>query len=120
MVTATGLAMVDGMFDPVARETTVAGKPFPDAHPATAPTYAEGTSWFASSDPLSFNPAAYVKFGVVRAMLPAQLSRVGEVMGTGVFAESHAAAPRGVVYVPVRPGCAFQPYVIRQAIRPRG
>lgn len=120
VVTNSGLAMVDGSYDPTSGATTVSGRPFPGNDPPPTPTYAGGARWFVSSDSLTFNDANYVKFGIVRAVESAQLTRVGEVMGTGVFAESNPAAPQGVVYIPVRPGCEFQPYVLRQTLRPRG
>jgi hypothetical protein len=120
VVEGSGLRTVQAMFNPATRDTLVDGEPFAERYPATAPTYAAGASWFISSDTLRLSNKTYVKFGVTRRVPPEQLRSVGAVMGTSVFAESNAAAPQSVVYVPVRPGCEFQPYAERQTIRPRG
>ena len=48
------------------------------------------------------------------------VNRVGEFMGVPVFAETGAPARPEVVNLPVRPGCEFQPYQLRQQVRARG
>jgi hypothetical protein len=120
VVAGEGLTTVAATYDPATRDTVVGGQPFAARFPATPPAYAAGASWFISSDSMRFNDVTYVKFGVVREVGADQLRRVGEVMGTNVFIESSPAAPRTVVYVPTRPGCEFQPYTAREAVRPRG
>ena len=69
---------------------------------------------------MAFSDRTWVKFGVTRVIQPPQLQRVGEVNGTPLFAEAGRESPFEVVYVPVRPGCEFQPYQPREVIRPRG
>ncbi|CAN5850904.1 hypothetical protein BH23GEM6_BH23GEM6_25050 [soil metagenome] len=108
-------------FNPATNDTMVAGQRFRDAHAATAPTYAAGVNWYVTTDQMRFNNRDYVRFGVSRLITtPAQLTRVGEFQGTPIFAEAGATAPYQVLYVPLRPGCEFQPYQLRTAIQPRG
>ncbi|CAN5688499.1 hypothetical protein BH23GEM6_BH23GEM6_05340 [soil metagenome] len=112
---------VTATFNPATNDTMVAGQRFRDAHPATAPMYAAGANWYVTTDQMRFNNREYVRFGVSRLITtPAQLTRVGEFQGTPIFAEAGAMAPYQVVYVPLRPGCEFQPYQLRTAIQPRG
>lgn len=114
------LQNVTASFRPATNDTVVGGRPLSQAYPATAPNYAAGANWFVQSDTLAFNNGTWVKFGVTRVIQPPQLQRVGETNGTPLFAEAGRQAPFDVVYVPVRPGCEFQPYQPRAAIRPRG
>ncbi|MQA90767.1 MAG: hypothetical protein GEU90_11090 [Gemmatimonas sp.] len=114
------MTMVDAMYSPTSNDTTVNGEPFSDAHPSAVPTYAAGAPWFLRGDSIMVNDTEYVKFGVTRVIEPSQLAWVGTHMGTSVFAEAGTTTPQAVVYVPVMPGCEFQPYQERQAIRPRG
>ena len=120
MVEGGQLRTVTATFNPATGDTMVTGQRFGTAHPATAPTYAAGAGWFVQGDQMAFNNREWVRFGVTRVIQPGQLQRVGEVQGTSVFAETGATAPYQVVYVPVRPGCEFQPYQPRAALRPRG
>jgi len=114
------LAQVSATFNPATGDTTVAGTAFSTAHPATAPNYAANESWFIQSDSVTFNNTQYVKYGVARNVTPNMLTSAGSVNGIPVFAESSAQEPYQVLYVPIRPGCEFQPYQVREALRPRG
>lgn len=120
VVEGNALRTVTATFNPATGDTMVAGQRFATAHPATAPTYAAGANWYVQSDQMRFTDRDWVRFGVTRVIQPAQLQRVGEVQGTQVFAETGATAPYQVLYVPVRPGCEFQPFQPRAALRPRG
>jgi hypothetical protein len=112
---------VTATFNPATGDTLVAGQQFRTAHPATAPTYAAGANWYVTTDQLRFTNRDFVRFGVSRLITqPAQLQRVGEFQGTHLFAEAGATAPYDVLYVPLRPGCEFQPYQAREAVRVRG
>lgn len=111
---------ISATFAPATNDTTVNGIPFAQAHPATAPNYAAGVNWFIQSSDMSFADREWVKYGVSRVVQPTQLQPAGEFQGTPVFAEAGATAPFEIVYIPVRPGCEFQPYTPREIIRPRG
>jgi hypothetical protein len=111
---------ISATYRPTQRDTVVNGTPFAQAHPATAPNYAAGASWFIQSSDMTFDTRQWVKYGVTRVVQPPQLQRAGEFQGTPVFAEAGATAPFSILYVPVRPGCEFQPFTPREVIRPRG
>lgn len=115
------LTTVSAQYNPATGDTTVAGGArFSTQYSAAAPTYAGGATWFINTDSVTFNNRQYVKFGVTRVIPATQLTSGGTVQGTTVFTESGAASPAQVIYVPVRPGCEFQPYQLRTTIQPRG
>ena len=113
------LRNVEAVFRPATGDTLVAGRPFALVHPTMAPSYATATSWFIDADSMTFEGGTWVKFGVTRVIQPEQLPMVGEFAGTPLFAEAAREEPFEVLYVPARPGCEFQPYQPRVAIRPR-
>jgi len=114
------LQTITATFRPATNDTLVNGQAFSTVHPATAPNYAVGANWYVQQQEIMFNQRNWVPFGVTRIIQPPNLQRVGEYQGTPVFAEAGRTAPYEVVYIPVRPGCEFQPYQPREAIRPRG
>jgi hypothetical protein len=120
VVDGTMLREVTAMYNPTTGDTTVSGQPFSSAYPTRSPEYAAGTSWYIQSDSLMFEGDEYVRFGVTRTVPHTQLMRAGDFEGTNVFVETGAMAPYSVIYVPVRPGCEFQPYQMREVIRVRG
>jgi hypothetical protein len=121
VVEAGALREVDAMVMP-AGDTMVmmAGQQrrFADAFPATG--YAATQDFFVQDRPVRFQNREYVRFGLSRIVTPADVNRVGEFMGVPVFAETGAPARSEVIYLPVRPGCEFQPYQLRQQVRARG
>jgi hypothetical protein len=104
------LRNVQAQFNPATGDTTVAGQAFRTAYPSTTPPYAAGADWFIANEPVTFQTRRYVKFGLPRIVGVGDLSRVGEYQGVPVFAETGAPARPDVIYIPVRPGCEFQPY----------
>jgi hypothetical protein len=116
------LQNVDATFNPATGDTTVTStnQSFSMAYPATAPTYAASETWYINNDSISFNDRQYVRYGTTRILTPGTLSSAGTVNGIGVFSETGATSPFDVIYVPVRPGCEFQPYQARAQVRVRG
>jgi hypothetical protein len=51
-----------------------------------------------------------VKYGLPRVLGVNEVTRMGDYMGVPVFAETGATGATEVIYLPVRPGCEFQPY----------
>ena len=100
---------VQAQYTSATGDTTVAGRPFAQAYPATAPSYAAGAGWYIQGDPVTLGGRRFVKFGLPRVLGVNDVTRTGEYQGVPVFAEAGMARP-DVVYVPVRPGCEFQPY----------
>jgi hypothetical protein len=52
-----------------------------------------------------------VRYGLPRVLGVNEVTRMGEFQGVPLFAEAGQSRPE-VVYVPVRPGCEFQPYQV--------
>lgn len=103
------LSEVPAEYDPRTGDTIVAGRPFAEVYPASTPPYAAGADWYASGGMVVFERRRYVRYGLPRVVPADSLRRVGEFRGIPLFAEDASAAFR-FVYVPVRPGCEFQPY----------
>jgi hypothetical protein len=102
-----GLVRVRGVLG-AAGDTLVDGRPLRDAHPDTAGS-APGRAWFPGGT-LRLGDAGYLAFGLSRALAPGDAVRVGTWDGVEVYAAPDAGAQPEVVYVPVRPGCEFQPF----------
>ena len=124
VVQGTTLAEVDAVYLPGTGDTLVAAggqrRPFASVHPSTAPAYAGGERWYIETLPVRHSNRDFVKFGLPRVLPANQLVRVGDHGGIGLFAETGSAAPHTVLYVPLRPGCEFQPYQEQATIRVRG
>lgn len=103
------LREVQAMYNTANGDTTVSGRPFAQAYPATS-GYAMGMTWFINNEPITVNGRRYVKYGLPRVLGVSEVARAGEYMGVPVFAEAGAAGMTEVLYLPVRPGCEFQPY----------
>jgi hypothetical protein len=104
------LASVSAMYNPANGDTTVDGRRFSEAYPATD-GYVAGATWYVNNEPVTFNNRRYVKYGLPRVLGTTDVASVGTYQGVGVFAEPSANAQRpDVIYVPVQPGCVFQPY----------
>ena len=103
-----GLSNVTAMYNPAAGDTTVNGQPFATAFP-TGPQYAANATWFINNEPVMFQNRRFVKYGLPRVLGVSEVTRVGDFQGVPVFAEMGQTRP-DVIYVPVRPGCEFQPY----------
>ena len=102
------LRNVEAQYASATGDTTVAGRPFGQAYPATA-GYAAGAGWYIQGEPIMLDRRRYVKFGLPRVLGVNEVARMGEYQGVPVFAEAGMTRPE-VVYVAIRPGCEFQPY----------
>ena len=109
VVEGTALREVEAMYNPATGDTMVAGQAFATAYPATT-GYAAGGTWYINNEAVTINGNRYVKFGLPRVVGVNEVTRTGEFQGVGVFTEAGATGTPDVVYVPVRPGCEFQPY----------
>jgi len=79
--------------------------------PPAGEGYAESAPWFINNEPLPFMGRRYVKYGLPRVLGTTDVHGVGTINGVPMFAEHAANADHPeVIYVPVRPGCEFQPY----------
>jgi hypothetical protein len=93
-------------------DTTVGGRPFAEVYADTG-QYAATREWYVNNEPIDYDPrnVCYMKFGLPRHVARESLVRLGEWRGAPVFRErpDDLGLP-GVVWVPVYPGCSFQPY----------
>jgi hypothetical protein len=101
------LREVTAQYNTRSGDTTVNGQPF-SALPTTG--YAAGATWYINNEPIRVNGRRYVRYGLPRVLGVSELMRSAEYQGVPVFAEAGAQGTPEVLYVPVRPGCEFQPY----------
>ena len=93
---------------------------FAEAYPSER-GYATRTGWFMNNRPVSFMDRSYVRVGLTRIIPSEELIRIGEYQGVPLFGEARTGSPPEVLYVPVRPGCEFQPFGLEETVRsPRG
>ena len=104
------LASVAAMYNPAAGDTTVNGQPFATAYP-TGAQYGANATWYINNEPVTFQNRRFVRYGLPRVLGVNEVTRVGDFQGVPIFAEAGQTRP-DVVYVPVRPGCEFQPYQV--------
>jgi hypothetical protein len=109
VVEGTALREVEAMYNPATGDTTVAGQAFSTAYPATT-GYASGATWYINNEAITINRRRYVRFGLPRVVSPTDVTRTGEYQGVGVFTDASATGTPDVIYIPVRPGCEFQPF----------
>jgi hypothetical protein len=83
------------------------GQPVP-----TSTAYAAGAMWFIRNEPLIVEGSSYVKYGTPRVVPREELERAGELGGVPLFVDDPLPRPAEVLYVPVRPGCVFQVYML--------
>ncbi len=114
------LRNVEATYHPTSGDTTIAGRRFSEAYPAMAPTYVAGSTWFVNNDPIMYNGRRYVKFGLPRVIGVNDVMNSGAYQGTNVFVEIGTTGTPTVIYLPVRPGCEFQPYQAQAEIKVRG
>ena len=116
VVEGTALREVEAMYNPATGDTTVAGQAFSTAYPATT-GYASGATWYINNEAITINRRRYVRFGLPRVVSPTDVTRTGEYQGVGVFTDASATGTPDVIYIPVRPGCEFQPFQLEQQTR---
>lgn len=90
-------------------DSTYQGVPLAQAFPVDS-TYA--ADWYQDNEPIRLDGRLFVRYGDPRLLGVQELTPVGEYRGVRVFAAAGGHLPPGVVYLPVRPGCEFQPYQI--------
>jgi len=103
------LRSVPAQYTSATGDTTVGGRAFAQAHPSTTPPYAAAAPWFIQGDAITVDGRRFVRYGLPRVLGTGEVTRAGEHQGVPVFAEP-GAGRADVLYVPVRPGCEFQPY----------
>jgi hypothetical protein len=90
---------------------TNTGVPVSRVYPSDS-TYALNAGWYTTSQAISVMGVSYVKYGLPRILATTDVVPVAAYRGVTVFAEPGDDPRPGVIYVPVRPGCEFQPYTV--------
>lgn len=99
-------------------DTLVRERPLREVHPATLPPYARDAPWLAR-EIMVLDGRYYAAHGPPQVIEPELLTRVGEFRGVPVFGEAGLAERgEGGIFVPIRPGCEFQPYVANVDVMP--
>lgn len=73
--------------------------------------YAGRETWFARGQPVTAHRRQYLKYRGERRVPLDKLKRLGEYQGIPLFAAPNDTVPPPALYVPIRLGCIFQPYL---------
>ena len=103
------LTNISASYNTATGDTTIAGERFSTAYPGTT-GYAAGSTWYLNNDAITVNGRRYVKYGLPRVLSVNEVVRVGDHQGVAVFGEVGTTTAAEIIYIPVRPGCEFQPY----------
>jgi len=77
----------------------------------TDSTYAGNAPWLRDREPLALLGDLYVMYGLPRILGIIDVVPIATFRGVTVFAEPNVDPTRPeVIYIPLRPGCEFQPY----------
>ncbi len=72
--------------------------------------YAANQSWYINNDPVVLNGHNYVKYGLPRILGVFEIEKSVAYKGLGIYREAGTTGLAEIIYIPVRPGCEFQPY----------
>ena len=105
---------VDANYNAETEEYTVIHRdgrevPFEEAYP-TDSTYAANAKWYTENDAIKVQRAQYQKYGLPRVLSSIDVGYLATYRNVPVFAEDPILERQEVIYIPVRPGCEFQPY----------
>lgn len=89
---------------------TLKGHTFSRVHPSDAPGYAGSADWYKRGATIIVNSYSFQKYGDPRVLGPAEVERVADYRGVGVYAETGTTGVPMHIYLPSGPGCEFQPY----------
>ena len=113
--TADAVREVNAVYDPATGTTHVVQNgrrvAFDDAYPM-GPQHAAGATWYINNEPIEVNGRRYVKYGLPRILGVNEVTRIAHYQQALVFSEPGMGATPEVVYVAVRQGCEFQPYML--------
>jgi hypothetical protein len=76
--------------------------------------YSGGKSWYTNNEEIKCFGKPYVKYGLPRVLAVNEVEKIGVYDKVGLYAEagSPESAPE-IIYIPVKPGCEFQPYQLQ-------
>lgn len=73
--------------------------------------YAVGEPWYRGEEPIRQYGRRYVKYGDHRVVPASALTRGADHRGIPVFIDREDTKRPAALYIPVEPGCVFQPYI---------
>jgi hypothetical protein len=73
--------------------------------------YAKNERWFSRKSPIRQYARRYLPYGPRRVVPVSALTRGADHEGVPVFLDRRDVKQPDALYVPVEPGCVFQPYV---------
>ncbi|MFL5537570.1 MAG: hypothetical protein ACJ8J0_01175 [Longimicrobiaceae bacterium] len=92
-------------------DTVYGGMAISKAFPIDS-TYALNAGWYRDNESIPFARGRYVKYGQVWILATTDVVPTGIFHGVTVFVEAGVSRVRPeALYVPVQPGCEFQPYI---------
>jgi hypothetical protein len=87
-------------------------KSFDSVYTEMGKPYAASENWYINNENIKINGTSYRKYGLPRILGTSEITRSGDYKGTAFFVESGSKMKiPEVIYIPVRRGCEFQPYV---------
>lgn len=86
--------------------------PFDDAYTLEDEGYSASKTWYINNEEVEALGKTYVKYGLPRVLGVLEIEKVGVYDKVGIYAEVGATGTPEVIYIPVRPGCEFQPYQV--------
>jgi hypothetical protein len=104
-----GLREVLVDYVPATGDSLYQGRRFREVFPVNA-QYAANAQWYMDNSAVSFDGRWFSKYGQPRPLAIHELTRIGEYRGVGVYSERAQIEAPAVIYLPLRPGCEFQPY----------
>lgn len=98
-----------------AKSITVNGqvKSFDEVYPLQGKGYAAELGWFINNEFITIKGVRYAKYGLPRVLGLTEVVNYSTYKEGHVFAEPGITGQPEVVYVMVRRGCEFQPYVVQ-------
>ncbi|HEY0065837.1 MAG TPA: hypothetical protein VGB46_00695 [Flavisolibacter sp.] len=109
------LKVIKADYNPTTGEKTImvngVRKKLDEVYTLEGAGYAAAKAWFINNEKITFLGKPYQKYGLPRVLGISEVKRLGENDGVSVFAEPREGIPQ-VIYLPVRRGCEFQPYIL--------
>ena len=77
------------------------------------PGYAANQPWFTNNEPIQFKGMNFKKTEKFETLSASEVKKIGDYKTVGVYiAKNSSLDSSGVIYIPIRIGCAWKPYEI--------
>lgn len=99
-------------YDMITGDTIADGRPFGEVYPVDA-RYAASATWYINNEAITVGGHRYRKYGLPRVLGVYEIEPYAVLGTVPTFDEAGVTtSPAEVIYVPLRPGCEFQPYLL--------